>query len=71
MPTPCSTSPIADGTRLRGGVRQIRLTDLTTGRSSVLATVKAKALAQCEVGKEESSPPWRENQDLMAFLRSL
>jgi integrase/recombinase XerD len=33
--------------------------------------MKAKALAQCEVGKEESSPPWREDQGLLAFLRSL
>ena len=33
--------------------------------------MKAKALAECEVGEEATSPPWREDQGLMAFLRSL
>jgi integrase/recombinase XerD len=33
--------------------------------------MKAKALAQCEVGEGKPSPPWREDQDLMAFLRAL
>ena len=33
--------------------------------------MKAKALAQCEVGEGESSPPWRNDQDLMAFLKGL
>lgn len=33
--------------------------------------MKAKALAQCEVSAGESLPPWREDQDLMAFLRTL
>ena len=33
--------------------------------------MKAKALAQCQVGEEATSPPWREDQELMAFLRSL
>jgi integrase/recombinase XerD len=33
--------------------------------------MKAKALAQCKVGAGEPSPPWREDQDLMAFLRAL
>lgn len=33
----------SDGKRLRGGVRQIQLTDLATGQSQVLATVKGTA----------------------------
>ena len=33
----------SDEKRLRGGVRQIQLTDVTTGKSLVLATVKASA----------------------------
>jgi len=33
--------------------------------------MKAKALAECEVGEEAASPPWREDQGLMAFLQSL
>ncbi len=33
--------------------------------------MKAKALAQCKVGEGEPSLPWREDQDLMAFLRAL
>ena len=33
--------------------------------------MKAKALAECEVGAEGKSPPWREDQELMAFLQSL
>ena len=33
----------ADGTRLRGGVRAIQLTDVATGKSLVLATVKKSA----------------------------
>jgi integrase/recombinase XerD len=33
--------------------------------------MKAKALAQCEVSDGATSPPWQEDQDLMAFLRSL
>jgi site-specific recombinase XerD len=33
--------------------------------------MKAKALAHCEVEKEEPQPPWREDQGLMEFLRSL
>ena len=33
----------SDGRRLRGGVRSIQLTDLTTGRSAVLASLKQAA----------------------------
>ena len=33
--------------------------------------MKAKALAQCEVSDGATSPPWQEDQDLMAFLQSL
>ena len=33
--------------------------------------MKAKALAQCEVGDGATSPPWQKDQDLMAFFRSL
>jgi integrase/recombinase XerD len=33
--------------------------------------MKAKALANCEVEEEEAKKPWREQEDLMAFLRSL
>jgi site-specific recombinase XerD len=33
--------------------------------------MKAKALAACEISEEATSPPWREDQDLMAFLQSL
>ena len=36
-----------------------------------LAT-KAKALATCAVQPDESGPPvWKDNRDLLAFLRSL
>ncbi len=33
--------------------------------------MKAEALARCEVDGEESAPPWREDEELMAFLQSL
>ena len=34
--------------------------------------MKAKALAHCEIAKdEEGKKPWREQEDLMEFLRSL
>ncbi len=33
--------------------------------------MKAKALANCEVGGEEHRKPWREQKDVMAFLRTL
>lgn len=33
--------------------------------------MKAKALATCEGQKEEAKMPWREDEGLMAFLRSL
>ena len=33
--------------------------------------MKAKALANCEVGGEEPRKPWRERKDVMAFLRTL
>ena len=33
--------------------------------------MKAKALANCEVGGEEPLKPWREQDDVMAFLRAL
>jgi site-specific recombinase XerD len=33
--------------------------------------MKAKALAQCEVSEGTPSPPWREDANLMSFLRSL
>jgi integrase/recombinase XerD len=33
--------------------------------------MKAKALANCEVGEEEPHQPWRENKGLMQFLKSL
>ena len=33
--------------------------------------MKAKALANCEVGTEEPLKPWREQEDVMAFLRTL
>ena len=33
--------------------------------------MKAKALAKCEVGAEESQAPWREDKGLMDFLRAL
>jgi integrase/recombinase XerD len=33
--------------------------------------MKAKALATCEVEEQEEKKPWREQEDLMAFLRSL
>ena len=33
--------------------------------------MKAKALANCEVEDGEPTTPWREDQGLMAFLRSL
>ena len=43
MPKRCSTLQTSDGLRLRGGVRAIQLTDLATGKSLVLATVKPSA----------------------------
>ena len=33
--------------------------------------MKAKALANCEVEEDEAKKPWREDESLMAFLRSL
>jgi integrase/recombinase XerD len=33
--------------------------------------MKAKALANCEVGVERLEKPWREQEDVMAFLRTL
>ena len=33
--------------------------------------MKAKALAHCEVKENKRSKKWRQNADLMAFLRSL
>ena len=33
--------------------------------------MKAKALANCEVEEDEVKKPWREDESLMAFLRSL
>jgi integrase/recombinase XerD len=33
--------------------------------------MKAKALANCEVGGKEHRKPWREQEDVMAFLRTL
>jgi integrase/recombinase XerD len=33
--------------------------------------MKAKALANCEVEEDEVKMPWREDESLMAFLRSL
>lgn len=33
--------------------------------------MKAKALAACEIAGGETLPPWRENPDLMGFLRGL
>jgi integrase/recombinase XerD len=33
--------------------------------------MKAKALATCEVEEDEAKTPWREDESLMAFLRSL
>jgi integrase/recombinase XerD len=33
--------------------------------------MKAKALANCEVEEDEGKPPWREDDGLMEFLRSL
>jgi integrase/recombinase XerD len=33
--------------------------------------MKAKALANCEVGAEQVQKPWREQADVMAFLRTL
>ena len=34
-------------------------------------TLKANAVALCEVGEPRRSRPWKEDKDLMAFLRSL
>jgi hypothetical protein len=33
--------------------------------------MKAKALANCEVAGEQVQKTWREQEDVMAFLRSL
>ena len=33
--------------------------------------MKAKALAKCEVGEARVQKPWREQEDVMAFLRTL
>ena len=33
--------------------------------------MKAEALANCEVAGEQVQKPWREQEDVMAFLRSL
>jgi integrase/recombinase XerD len=33
--------------------------------------MKAKALANCDVGVEQHRIPWREQEDVMAFLRTL
>jgi hypothetical protein len=33
--------------------------------------MKVKALAGCEVSAPNLSKPWREDEDLMAFLRTL
>jgi hypothetical protein len=33
--------------------------------------MKAKALASCEVKEEEAKKPWREDKELMEFLRTL
>ena len=33
--------------------------------------MKTKALANCEVAGEQLQKPWREQEDVMAFLRSL
>ena len=48
----CSVNPEAvwdiqesDGTRLRGGVRTIRVTDLASGRTVTVATVKGSVRA--------------------------
>jgi integrase/recombinase XerD len=34
-------------------------------------TLKANAVALCEVGQPRPARSWRENKDLMAFLKSL
>ena len=34
-------------------------------------TLKARAVALCEVGQPQPSRSWKEDKDLMAFLKSL
>jgi integrase/recombinase XerD len=45
--------------------------DTTNVYAKVDLEMKAKALANCEVGGEHPQKPWREQEDVMAFLRSL
>ena len=57
-------------TRFGPGSGTCRLTT-TNVYAEVDLEMKAKALANCEVGGEEHRKPWREQEDVMAFLRTL
>jgi integrase/recombinase XerD len=39
--------------------------------SEIDLTLKANAVALCEVGQQRPRRPWKEDKDLMAFLKSL
>jgi integrase/recombinase XerD len=43
----------------------------TNSYAEVDLEMKAKALANCEVEEDEAKKPWREDESLLAFLRSL
>ncbi len=45
--------------------------DTTNIYAEIDLEMKAKALAQCEVKETKTVTPWRENQELMSFLRTL
>ena len=46
--------------------------DTTNVYAEIDLTMKAKALATCDIGeKTKASKRWRENNNLMSFLRSL
>jgi integrase/recombinase XerD len=47
------------------------LLNTTNMYAEVDLEMKAKALANCEVAGEQVQKPWREQEDVMAFLRSL
>jgi integrase/recombinase XerD len=47
------------------------LLNTTNMYAEVDLEMRAKALANCEVAGEQVQKPWREQEDVMAFLRSL
>jgi site-specific recombinase XerD len=55
---------------IRGWLGHVSL-DTTHIYAEVDLAAKARALARCEVAPALATTPWRENTDLMSFLRSL